>query len=173
MVMIKALILIGIFGTSILIGIMIAKKYTSRLNELKEMKKAMHMLETKLKFTYETLPVVFKEIGRNIDKTTGDIFILASENMEYTTAGNSWSEALTQTVNEKRTNMKKEDIETLKTLSKMLGKTDISGQINQIELVKTFLVNQIQEADTEKRKNDKMYRSLGIVAGLSLVVLLI
>ena len=69
--------------------------------------------------------------------------------------------------------MKKEDIETLKTLSKMLGKTDISGQINQIELVKTFLDNQIQEADTEKRKNDKMYRSLGIVAGLSLVVLLI
>lgn len=173
MIILRFVILVGILCTSILIGMLMAKKYTNRLNELKEMKKGIHILETKLKFTYETLPKVFEDIGKSIDRSVGYIFTLASENMMYTSAGNSWSEALTQTVNERKTNMKNEDIETLKSLSKLLGKTDMQGQISQIELVDAFLDTQIQEADLEKRKNDKMYKSLGIVAGLTLVVLLI
>lgn len=173
MELIKFFVLFGIFVICVVIGMLIARKYTLRLNELKEMKKGLQMLESKLKFTYEKLPIVFEEIGHAIDEPARETFCIASENMQYTSAENSWNEALTQMENEGRTNLKHEDLETLKTLGKMLGKTNMEGQVNQIKLVDTFLDTQIMEADTEKRKNDKMYKSLGIVAGLAIVILLV
>ena len=53
-----------------------------------------------------------------------------------------------------------EDKEVLKGLSKLLGKTDINGQINEIKLVSNFLDTQIQIAQKEKEKNEKMYKTL-------------
>ena len=146
-----------------------SKRYSNRLKDLKEMRKALNFFEEKIKFTYEPIPDVFEEISGKVKENIAEIFHKSSSLMVNVSAGEAWEKAVDTSNN----NFTKEDIDIIKGLAKMLGKTDISGQINQIELVKTFLDNQIQEADTEKRKNDKMYRSLGIVAGLSLVVLLI
>ena len=84
-------------------------------------------------------------------------------------AGEAWKQAL----EESNTNMKKEDIETLKTLSNLLGKVDIEGQISEIELVNNFIDNQIEKAEEESKKNVKMYKTLGTTVGLAVVILLI
>ena len=52
------------------------------------------------------------------------------------------------------------------------GKTDIEGQISEIELTNTFLDIQIEKAENEKQKNQKMYKTLGTVVGLALVIIL-
>ena len=52
------------------------------------------------------------------------------------------------------------------------GKTDISGQISEIDLTNTFLDMQIEKAENEKRKNQKMYKTLGTVIGLAIVIIL-
>ena len=61
----------------------------------------------------------------------------------------------------------------LKNLGKILGETDVEGQINQIELTETLLKNQIKEALEEKVKNSKMYRTLGVTVGLAISIILI
>ena len=66
-----------------------------------------------------------------------------------------------------------EDRSILKNLSKLLGQTDIDGQINQIELTSRFLDEQIAKAEKEKAKSEKMYRTLGMVIGLAIVIILI
>ena len=142
MPVIKYLELILILSASTYIGILISKKYLNRVKDLKEMKNALNIFATKIKFTYEPIPQIFKEISEKVKPNIANIFLLASNKMENINAGDAWIQAL----EESNTNMIKEDVETLKTLSNLLGKVDIEGQVNEIELVETFLDTQIELA---------------------------
>ena len=74
MFFIKVFILFLIFLGSLKAGKIIAKKYSNRVTELKEMKNALNMFLTKIKFTYESVPETFSEIGNNINGNIGKIF---------------------------------------------------------------------------------------------------
>ena len=69
--------------------------------------------------------------------------------------------------------MQKNDIQVLKGLSKLLGKTEIEGQISEIELTDNFLNLQLEDAKKALDKNEKLYKNLGIITGLALVIILI
>ena len=58
-------------------------------------------------------------------------------------------------------------------LGKTLGKTDKEGQISEIELVSQFLNKQILVAEEIRNKNEKMYKTLGVTIGLTLVIIFI
>ena len=74
---IKYILLIGIFGLSTAIGIAISKTYENRVIELKEFKIILNILKTKIKFTYEPLAEIFKQIANknesNIEKIFGQM----------------------------------------------------------------------------------------------------
>ena len=91
------------------------------------------------------------------------------QDMEHTSAGAAWEQA----VKTSETNLKEDDTNVLLMLSKMLGQTDVEGQISQIEITETFLEKQIAEAVEEKNKNEKLYRKLGTTIGLAIVIILI
>jgi stage III sporulation protein AB len=69
--------------------------------------------------------------------------------------------------------MQKNDIQVLKGLSKLLGKTDIQGQISEIELTNNFLDIQLEEAKKALEKNEKLYKNLGVITGLAIVIILV
>ena len=165
----KIFIFALIIGGCTALGIIYAKRYSNRVLELKEMKNALNMFENKIKFTYEDIPTVFKDISKTIKGNIGKVFENASNKMINKNAGEAWEEALNVTF----TALKQEDIEIIKGLGRMLGKTDINGQISEIELVNEFLETQIKEAEEEKNKNYKMYKTLGIVVGITIVIILI
>ena len=54
----------------------------------------------------------------------------------------------------------------------MLGKTDIDGQVSEINQFLSLLEGQIVIAEEEKNKNSKMYKSLGTIVGLGIVIVL-
>ncbi len=165
----KIVIYTCIFLSSSAIGILVSKKYEDRVSELKEFKNALNMFKTKIKFTYEPIPEIFEEISKQINSNTGKIFKLASSNMEVLAAGDAWNMAVDTNI----LSINEEDRSILKNLSKLLGQTDIDGQINQIELTSKFLDEQIVKAEKEKSKSEKMYRTLGMVIGLAIVIILI
>ncbi len=160
-----------LFCTSTIIGLLISKKYSNRVRILKDMKNALNMFEVKINFSFETIPEIFTEIGQKIGGIAGKIFSDTVNNIEQKNmlAGEAWEKS----VDDNGTNLKKEDINCIKTLGKLLGKTDIDGQVNQIQLVCAFLDKQINDADDEKHKNEKMYQKLGAIIGLMLVIVLI
>lgn len=160
------LILILIFSS--LLGKLLSKKYSNRLKELEEMKTALNILKTKIKFTYSPLPEIFEEISEKQKGNIGKIFKKAKENMKNNTADEAWKKA----ISEEKNNLIDEDRYTIKNLSKMLGQTDIEGQISQIEITEKFLEIQIQEANIEKQKNEKLYSKLGVTIGLAIVIIL-
>ena len=165
----KWILLIGVFGTSTVIGVLISKKYSNRLQILKDMKNALNIFEVKVNFSMETIPEIFTEISQKIKGAAGKIFANAVENMDVMIAGDAWEKA----VESNSENLNNEDINSLKPLGKLLGKTDIDGQLSQIKLVCEFLEEQINEAVEEKNKNEKMYQKLGVIVGLVIVIVLI
>lgn len=169
MQMIKCFMLLLIFISSSLIGRFIAKKYTYRLEELEEMKNVLNIFKSKIRFTYEPIPEIFREIGKQTKQNIGEIFEKAGTYMQNFSAGEAWEKA----VQTSQTNLTNEDIHVLLMLSKMLGQTDIEGQISQIEITENFLEKQIKEAQQEKNKNEKLYRKLGTTIGLVIIIILI
>ena len=159
MIIIKFIILSGIFCLSTACGITISRKYITREKELKEMLNALNIFEEKIKFTYEPIPDVFKEISEKCISSIGNIFKSASDNMQIMSAGEA--------------KLNKGDKDTIKGLAKMLGQMDLDGQVNEIRLTMKFLENKIEDAQMERKKNEKLYKTLGATIGLAIVIILV
>ncbi len=169
MLIFKFILLISIIVVSTLLGILFSKKYSRRESELKDMKSALNMFSTKIKFTYEPIPNLFLEISNKIGGNIGKIFERASIRMKEESAGEAWNKSFDDVA----TNLLDEDITTLKNLGRLLGQTDLEGQISEIEVVNQFLDTQLENARQEKLKNEKMYRTLGIISGMTIAIILI
>ena len=142
MQLIKYFILFLILILATMIGRFLSKKYVYRLEELEDIKNALNILKSKIKFTYEPIPEIFEEISKTSSRNISELFKTAKIKMNDLTANEAWEEA----VGESQNNLKKEDKDVLKTLSKLLGQTDAEGQISQIEITENFLESKIQEA---------------------------
>ncbi len=167
MLEIKIVIYTFIFLSCSLIGILISKKYTNRVNELKEFKNALNIFKTKIRYTYEPIPDIFMQISENVNSNIGNVFSQAANKMNVLAAGEAWNIALKM----EELSINQEDRNVLENLSKLLGKTDLQGQLNQIEMTEDFLNEQIRKAEQEKNKNEKMYRTLGAIIGMVIVII--
>ena len=116
MQIIKYCMLFLIFIVSALIGKYISQKYKDRLEELEEIKNALNIFKSKIKFTYEPIPEIFGEISKNTNYNISKLFKQAIENMQNETASLAWETA----VDEFSGNLNKEDKQAIKTLSKLL-----------------------------------------------------
>lgn len=169
MIMIKWIIILGIFLISFMIGNLISKKYILRVKELKDFKNALNIIESKIKFTYEPLPEIFLQTSKMLSKNIEPIFVQAGTYMKDMDAEEAWNKSLEEAI----TNLNKEDIENIRSFGKMLGKTDKEGQVSRLELTQNLIEMQIEKAKAEEEKNAKMYRTLGSIAGLAFVIMLV
>ena len=125
-------------------------------------------MKTKIRFTYEPLAEIFKQISKDNESEVEKIFGQMANQITYYQAKDVWENC----IQDADISIKQEDKDILKKLGKLLGQTDIEGQISEIEVIENFLDMQIENAEDERKKNQKMYKTLGIVAGLVFVIIL-
>ena len=113
---IKYCMLFLVFIASTLIGKYISQKYKFRVDELEEIKNALNIFKSKIKFTYEPIPEIFKQISENTNKNVSKLFINAVEKMQTDSAG----VAIEKSVDEYSGNLNIEDKQSVKSLSKLL-----------------------------------------------------
>lgn len=167
---IKYIFIFLIFLISILLGNLISQKYKDRVLELRDFKSALNLLKAKIKYTYEPIPEIFLEISNKFGNTVGDVFKNSREKMRIFTAGTAWEMSIEEY---SFLNISKEDKKILRGLGKLLGKTDKDGQISEIELTEQFLDRQIEKAEADRIKNEKLYKTLGGITGCALAIILI
>lgn len=171
MIFVKYIILLLIFVISTSIGFIFSKKTAERVIELKEFKKAINIIENKMKFTYEPLGDIFNSISEITNENISNIFKDGCKNLKERNIKESWIKAIKS--NENNLHINKEEKDIILNLGNNLGKTDIEGQVNELKMTDNFLDIQILKAEDERRKNEKMYRSLGCIIGLTIVIILI
>ena len=86
MLIFKIVIYSFIFLSSSLIGILFSRKYLNRVNELKEFKNALNIFKTKIRYTYEPIPEIFREISKSVNPRVGYVFHIAAREMNILTA---------------------------------------------------------------------------------------
>ncbi len=163
------LILVIVCSTSI--GFLLSKKYVDRVVELKNLSNLINILKNKIRFTHKPLGEVLEEIG-NIKKgdKISNIFLRTANEIEKNTLKDAWNKVVDE--EKKVLNLKNEDIEIIKQFGTTLGKGDIKGEISEIEEFNIILEAQIKKAEEEATKNEKMYKSLGTIIGLVIVIIL-
>ena len=171
MMIVKYIGLITIFVISAYIGMLYSRSLSNRVKDLEEMKNAINLFKAKIKFTYEPIPEVFTEIARELKENIAEIFIDAKDYMSDDIASNAWKKAIANT--RKITSFNDEDIQIIANLSKMLGNTDLEGQISMIELTESLINKQIENARLQELKNGKLYKTLGLGVGLSIAIILL
>ena len=124
--------------------------------------------KTKIEFTYEPIKDIFEEISSVIYQNQNNIFQETVINVEDKNVSLAWYTALENI----RNDLNLEDREILKTLGKLLGKTDKIGQIREICLTENLLEGQLKKAELEKNKSVKLYKTLGTVSGLGISIIL-
>lgn len=168
---IKYILIFFVFSIFASIGNMYSKKYYNRLQELEELLNMLNVFKAKIKFTAQSIQEIFEQIYQDNQDCIGKIFKDAIAFMQEETGGKSWELAVENSIN--NTSLQKEDIDVLKSLGKMLGNTDLEGQVSQIDLTINLLKEQIKQATEEKNKNSKLYKTLGIATGLTMAIILV
>lgn len=165
----KIVILGLIVAITTYIGILISKKYVNRVKQLKDLKLKLLELKNKMKFTYEPLGNIFLELSKNGEEKVRNVFKEIYINMNKKSLKEVWNKAF----DSEQLSFTKEDREIIKELGNLLGKTDLEGQVSKLEVTDLFIDMQIEKGENERRKSEKMYKSLGVIFGIALVIILV
>jgi len=160
--------------SSSLIGYYFGNKYSARLENLLQLEQCIKILETEIVYGAVPLPEALNNVYLKGNKKVSYIFKQIRDNLLYNKDGDllkSFEMVTSQLAEE--LNLKEEDIELFLSLGRLLGTSDRTDQeknfkliLNQIEILKN-------EAKLEKDKNEKMYKNLGILAGIAIVIILL
>ncbi len=169
----KLIASIMIITASTLWGMNKALRYSKRVSELRQLQQAFKLLETEIIYGFTPLAEAFLHISQRHIGPIGKLFNQMgsglNENGDLTT-GQLWELTLNRIWSE--TALKKGDREILHQLGAQLGETDRQDQIKHIQLALRMLESEEMDALHEQKTYASMYRNLGVLGGLLLVILM-
>lgn len=154
------------------IGFLVAKKLQKREETLRETILFFDMVENEIRYMLNVLPNAYESARQRLKGdlkiVIGQIVVdmLASDNYEL--SGKTISSNI---------NLLKEltsyDKEVIISTLKNLGRSDVDAQVNILENAKRTIQVQIDEAIEYKNKNSKLYKAVGTIAGMMIVIILV
>lgn len=156
-----------------MIGEIFANGYRQRTRLLHQLIYTLQMLETEIVYSLTPLPQLLEQLA---GKTRPEISVLLDttakvlQRQEGYTFFQAWNEGIT--LAKKHSELKKEDFEILMDLGQNLGGSDIDNQVKHIRLAMEGLKRNYEEALQLQQKNVSLYKHLGILAGLGVVIIL-
>ncbi len=165
--------LIVILSCSFL-GFILSRDCSKRPQQLRELQGLLQMFENQISYLSDIITEAFERIGRVSSSGTGVFFRKTVEILKdgkASSASEAWEEAVRQYI--RTTALNKEDEEILSSFGKLLGNTDIEGQIRNIRLTLGQLALQEEKAEESRKRNENMYKSLGMLGGIAVVIVLL
>ncbi|MGM0874172.1 MAG: stage III sporulation protein SpoIIIAB [Bacillota bacterium] len=153
-------------------GFEAAKHLSERTRQLRLLKVALQSLEAEIMYGHTSLIVAAQNISKQIPKPLSRFFEQFSKKLVkgHTSVKSSWEESLKEVW--RFTALKQGEFEVLKQFGETLGQHDRISQQKHIKLALSHLER--EEADAMDRQNryERMVKSIGVLAGLLLVILL-
>lgn len=158
---------------STLSGVVLSKSCKLRVSQLASLLLALNMFENEIRFLSTRLAEAFLHIGEMAPGDVSGFFVRAAQFMqnEMLPANEAWQRSVD--IHLPATALKPEDGEVIKEFGRMLGNTDMEGQIKNIRHARACIDVQHAKAQEERKRNESMYRGLGFLLGLTGLILLI
>ena len=159
---------------STLIGFEAARRYVMRTKELSAIQGALSRLETEILHYSSLLPEAMLRIGDSIGGGTGKLFsrvgkLLADK--KNLTVSEAWSSSLNDL--KPQLFLQGEDLDILYRFGEQLGSSDKEGQVKYIKLTLIQLHEEEIKARAVREKYERMYKSLGLLGGIALAIILL
>ena len=157
-----------------LIGFHLGKKFSDRYQNLKHLEQCIKILETEIVYGAVPLPDALMNVYRKGNKTISFIFKDINSHLLENRDGDIFSSFLNLVdVLKAKLNFKEEDIELFLSLGRMIGSSDRQDQEKNFKLIlKQIAVNQ-GEAKLQRDKNERMYKNLGVLTGVAIIIILL
>lgn len=159
--------------TSAMTGMWMARRIDVRLKEYKELKRALYILASEIRYA-ASLSDAAEMVGKRVDGGLGRFFADLSEDMdrkEGKCLDEIWSEGIRR--RQRELNLDEEDRVMLCSLGKHLTGQDAELLQNQIELLEQYVQDKQDRLAEDKRTKSRMYKSLGVLGGILIVVVLL
>lgn len=171
--MIKLFGSIAIIVATTLFGFEFSNRLSRRTKQIRYLKIALEALETEIVFALTPLAEAFEKVSKQIPSPISDLFYEVSMKLyqEENSASSIWLSSLQNW--EKKTDLESSEMNILSQFGKTLGKQDLENQRKQIRLAIQFFDQEEKLAMDVQKKYESMYKSLGLLAGILIVLILI
>jgi stage III sporulation protein AB len=160
--------------SSSLIGLYYSKSYIKRSNDLRTFKKALILLRGEINYSLSPMPEALENISKRFDHEIAEFFSSIAEELKLN-SGKTLTEVWKKKAEEilKRTYLSSLDIKNIMLFSENIGYLDKETQNNNINM----LIEQVNEEINITVENDnrynKLYKSLGVLVGILIIILFI
>lgn len=155
------------------LGLMISHGYGSRPRQLRSIRSGLQMLETEIAFALTPLPDALKKIGDIIGGQIGSFFSSVGISLDgdsSLSSGEIWERELSHL--RENAFLTQTDFDILLCFGRTLGASDRDDQTKNLRLVQEQLLHQEAAAERLKEGNQRMWRTVGFLAGLAVVFIL-
>jgi len=163
--------IIGIFAlviSSSLIGITASEKLKNRVSELNLIKYMLEEIAILIRYKAMTVYEIIGTLKKNEGFKKLEFIDGFTINMQNSFA-TSWGE----NIDKAKSSLTKADIELLKSFGGTLGTSDIDGQLSTIEVFKGNFSKLEKDARHIYEQKSRLYRSLGVLIGAFISIMLI
>ena len=171
MIFIKIIISIVILFITSYIGIEMAGALKSREEILTDMITFLRLVQNEMMYMLNSLPIAFEMSRQRLNTELKNV--LGAISLDMSEFGVEKIDAsITNNVNSIKC-LNDYDKEIIISTLKNLGRSDLESQYNIIENGITIINKQIKEANEIKNKNSKVYKTIGVITGLMIVIIFI
>ncbi|MCL6610966.1 MAG: stage III sporulation protein AB [Peptococcaceae bacterium] len=165
-----AVILVAAGGAA---GMLVAREYARRPEELKSLLSSIQMLETEIIYAATPLAEALVRVAAVSDSHVSGLFQKAARelrDMTGCTAGEAWERSLGwfYTVN----SLTRREMSILSNLGRALGISDREDQAKHLKLACEQLKREIARAEEEAAKNTRMWNYLGFCGSMAAAIIL-
>ena len=157
-----------------LAGFTLSRDTAKRPGELREMQGILQMLENEIIYMSNFLEEAFENIVQRSNSSMKTFFndtLVIIHSDKCRGFQQAWEQSLNNNIG--KTALKREDLSILKDFGKMLGRSDAEGQMKNIKLTINLLDVQRHKAEEKRIKNEAMYRKLGVLMGIAVIIIFI
>lgn len=156
------------------LGYLYSGIYVKRFENLVSLKGAIKILETEIIYGSTPLPDALLNVYEKANPKIREIFKDIHDDLVKNRRVLVFNSFLY--VEEKMSSeyfFKKQDIESFMDLGRVIGSSDRYDQEKNFKLILDQMDSFIEEARNERDKNEKMYRNLGVLCGLGIIIMLL
>lgn len=154
-------------------GFEFANRLRKRTKQLRDFQSALSILESEIMFGQTPLAIASERISNQIPEPVAGFFHVLHENL--LDGSDSISNIFSNTLDAYASKMqlKVQEIEILKQFGETLGKHDRHMQQKQIEIALTHLTRLEKEAHINQSNYEGMFQTIGVLAGMLIIILFI
>lgn len=169
---VKLLLSFGIIALSGYVGIIKSKNLSVREKTLREMVIFLNLVKNDIRYMMNILPnsyeIARQKLNTSLKIAIGKIVV----DMINCSNNTMLDQSITKNIMDIE-ELTKYDKEVFISTLKNLGRSDLDSQINIIDNSITIIENQIKEANEIKIKNSRLYKTVGVITGLMIVIVFI